>query len=380
MKIHNKNLSNIVNLSKKAIVLTGLTLFLASCGGGGNGSAVGDTTSLPTDFRLDLYCGDMGIANEQCVLDDPNNPFRDSNVTETNKWDLYDQLTSAKAKFYLWATALANNPTGENQFYTALSLQELYTDGGSLNSQDQAKRAYRSVLDNYYDSVTYRNGTDVGAGDYSEAGSGSTLDGAYTLDSSFSKVWQIIAGGGWGAPSAALQIEDLSPGLASKYTNLIFKVKGLPTSDVVIKFSTNASDPQQEVAFDTSVYGEDIGDGWSQITIPLSSNFPDLTSYTHIIIHGGFGKGGTIYLTDIGFTGDETGDGLFKDYDEDGVAYIYRTSTEAYPFPVRNFAGENLIEPASTLDQLYIDSNAANSAVELWGYTYSTDFNVIGNE
>lgn len=126
---------------------------------------------LPTDVVLDLACENVGVYPETCVLDDPQNPFAQTTIIEfdvnnpdaDNKFDLFNSIppgpTGAKARFYFWATALAKRPSGENQFYTALALHELYDANSNVLSQDelirqQALKAYRSVLDNFFGSVT----------------------------------------------------------------------------------------------------------------------------------------------------------------------------------------------------------------------------------
>ena len=63
--------------------------------------------------------------------------------------------TGAKARFYLWATALANAPMGENQWYTARALHEVFDANGDPLIEAQALKAYRSVLDNFFGSVTF---------------------------------------------------------------------------------------------------------------------------------------------------------------------------------------------------------------------------------
>ena len=95
---------------------------------------------LPTDTLLNLYCANVGLVPTTCVLEDPENPYRETATLEFDvnnpdpdqltKFDLFIQLpagpTGAKARFYLWATALARFPSGENQWYTALALHELW--------------------------------------------------------------------------------------------------------------------------------------------------------------------------------------------------------------------------------------------------------------
>ena len=130
-----------------------------------------DAVALPTDVVLSLFCEDVGIFPETCVLDDPANPFATTTIIEfdpnnpdaTNKFDLFNSIppgpTGAKARFYFWATALARRGSGENQFYTALALHELYDANSNVLStdtvvQEQALKAYQSLLDNFFDSGT----------------------------------------------------------------------------------------------------------------------------------------------------------------------------------------------------------------------------------
>ena len=135
-----------------------------------NGTVI-NAIALPTDVVLNLACANVGINGEQCVLGDPENPYVTTAIIEfdvnnpdaTNKFDLFNAIpagpTGAKARFYLWATALARRQSGENQFYTALALHELFDANSNLISADelvraQALKAYQSLLDNFFGSVT----------------------------------------------------------------------------------------------------------------------------------------------------------------------------------------------------------------------------------
>jgi hypothetical protein len=140
-----------------ALILAGVMVFLTTACGEIDGGTIQNEVTLPLDSTLNLYCEDVGIFEEKCVLDDPENPYARVSVTEENKFDLQDDAPSAKSRFYLWATALAKGAgiPGENQFYTALSLHEIYAESGSPTTQEQAKKAYRSVLDNYFDAPTF---------------------------------------------------------------------------------------------------------------------------------------------------------------------------------------------------------------------------------
>ena len=155
-----------------SILLIGLAaVFAAGCSSerDANDGTVFNTILLPTDVVLNLACADVGIADETCVLEDPENPYASTTITEFtvddpgNKFDLFNAIppgpTGAKARFYFWATALARRQSGENQFYTALALHELFDANSNAISKDeliraQALKAYRSVLDNFFSSVT----------------------------------------------------------------------------------------------------------------------------------------------------------------------------------------------------------------------------------
>lgn len=137
------------------LIVTSLFL-LSACGEvDKDDGLVLEEVELPTDSSLTLYCPDAGIADETCLLDDPENPYSITPINDDNKFDLDFATPSAKARFYLWGTAQAMNPRGENQYYLARALQEMYTESGSELAKNHAIRAYRSVLDNYFDEVTF---------------------------------------------------------------------------------------------------------------------------------------------------------------------------------------------------------------------------------
>ena len=132
----------------------------------GDGVIINDVL-LPVDTLLNLACADAGVGFEQCVLNDPENPFALVATPEYNvnnpdartKFDLADDIPAgsdgAKARFYLWATALARFPSGENQWYTARALHELYHYNSDDLIREQALKAYRSMWDNFWGSVTF---------------------------------------------------------------------------------------------------------------------------------------------------------------------------------------------------------------------------------
>ncbi len=132
----------------------------------GDGAVI-DGIQLPADTLLNLSCADMGISGEPCVLDDRDNPFRDTVILEFDvnnpdaetKFALVNQIPSgpqyAKARVYFWATALARRASGENQWFTARALHELFDINDDPLIQAQALKAYRSVLQNHFGSVVF---------------------------------------------------------------------------------------------------------------------------------------------------------------------------------------------------------------------------------
>lgn len=158
-----------VSIRTLATVLLGCALIAASgCDGRSDSDGVViNQILLPSDTLLNLGCADVGIGFETCVLVDPENPFAFVPIPEYDvnnpdadtKFDLVSSIpagpTGAKARFYFWATALARRPSGENQWYTARALHELYNANSDPLIQQQALRAYRSVLDNFFGSVTF---------------------------------------------------------------------------------------------------------------------------------------------------------------------------------------------------------------------------------
>lgn len=110
-------------------------------------------------LRFVPFSEDVGVHPDTSILDDPANPFADSlDPNGTLKWDL--QASGCDRAVYGWATALALQPTGEHQFYTAACMQALY-EGGRVEDDDLylvwtlAVRGHEQVLESFPDAVTY---------------------------------------------------------------------------------------------------------------------------------------------------------------------------------------------------------------------------------
>ncbi len=112
-----------------------------------------------TGLRFKLYSDEVGVHPNQDVLLDSNNPFVDYGVGSETKWDILASAGNA-ATFYAWATLLAQQPTGEHQFYTAIALRGI-AESGEVSTEDTTRvrklaiRGFQSVLDNFPESVTF---------------------------------------------------------------------------------------------------------------------------------------------------------------------------------------------------------------------------------
>ena len=174
MKLTNRKIARPVGIRQSLVAILGAAAVLAGCATDErdeNDGVLINAIALPTDVVLNFACEDVGVHPENCVLEDPENPFATTTILEfdvnnpgaENKFDLFNSIppgpTGAKARFYFWATALARRPSGENQFYAAQALHELFDANSNVLSKDelvraQALKAYRSVLDNFFGSVT----------------------------------------------------------------------------------------------------------------------------------------------------------------------------------------------------------------------------------
>jgi hypothetical protein len=107
-------------------------------------------------LSVDLVYADEGVHPATTVLDSPHNPF-DARVLAV-KWEIL--ATDCAQGFYAFATALAVQPTGEHQLYTAQCMADL-VNGARLTPEDDALGwhiaidGYQAVLDHFSDDLTY---------------------------------------------------------------------------------------------------------------------------------------------------------------------------------------------------------------------------------
>lgn len=108
---------------------------------------------------LELHSSGVGVHPDTSVLSDPNNPFVGDIPVGDLKWDI-ETYASDVAAFYSWASILAIEPTGENQFYVAQNLADIYVNGNAVQDdleavRDQAIAAYQAVLDHFPDAQSF---------------------------------------------------------------------------------------------------------------------------------------------------------------------------------------------------------------------------------
>jgi hypothetical protein len=112
-----------------------------------------------SELRFDPISEDVGVHPDTSILDDPGNPFADSlDPNGELKWEV--SSSGCDRAVYSWATALALQPTGEHQFYTASCMQALYEcvrvdDDDLYLVWTLAKRGYEQVLESFPEDVTY---------------------------------------------------------------------------------------------------------------------------------------------------------------------------------------------------------------------------------
>lgn len=135
--------------------LLALLLSTSACGDDGDFRYAENLSGLKFEF----YDEQEGIHPSNVVLKNPRNPFRNLVIGAETKWEILAGGGNAGA-FYAWATLLANEPTGEHQYYTATKLRDIYdareVDGPDLERVRQmAIAAFQAVLDAFPESVTF---------------------------------------------------------------------------------------------------------------------------------------------------------------------------------------------------------------------------------
>ena len=138
--------------------------------------------------------------------------------------------------------------------------------------------------------------------------SGSVFNNDITTDADFSPAFGVTTGDGYGAQVGQFAIVGWSAGFASGYATLDFKAKGLNNDLIRIKF---LDDPNYlDVTLTSSSYSTDLGNGWYQVSIPITA-FTGVATATGMLFETDdtAANSFTFLLTDIGFSGTAGGGG-----------------------------------------------------------------------
>ncbi len=112
-----------------------------------------------TGIQYEFFDVTEGIHPSKVTLDNPRNPFREFGVSDDQKFRILGNGGNAGA-FYAWATVLASIPIGENQFFTAVKLRDIY-EANEVAEEDRetvrrmAVDGFQAVLDCFPESLLF---------------------------------------------------------------------------------------------------------------------------------------------------------------------------------------------------------------------------------
>jgi len=139
-------------------------------------------------------------------------------------------------------------------------------------------------------------------------GSGSTFNNNVTSDASFSPVFGVTTGNGYGAQVGQFAIVGFDAGFAAGYETLVFKAKNLNNDLIRVKILPDGD--YLDIDLTASAYSTSLGDGWYQVVVPIAdltgvANGTGLLFETDDAAAASF----TFLLTDFGFSGTAGGGG-----------------------------------------------------------------------
>lgn len=139
-------------------------------------------------------------------------------------------------------------------------------------------------------------------------GSGSVFNSTFADDPDFSPVFAVTSGAGYGANVGQFAIVGFDAGFASGFATLDFKVKGMPGDLIRVKFLDNGD--YVDIDLTTSEYSTALGNGWYQVSIPLTQ-FTGVDTATALLFESNNTSPDqfTFLLTDFGFSGVASGGG-----------------------------------------------------------------------
>ena len=139
-------------------------------------------------------------------------------------------------------------------------------------------------------------------------GSGSTFNNNVTFDSSFSPVFGVTTGNGYGAQIGQFAIVGFADGFAAGYQSLVFKAKNLNNNLIRLRLLPDGS--YLDINLASSTYSTSLGDGWYQVVVPITALAGAATANALLFETDGTAAAPfTFLLTDFGFSGTAGGGG-----------------------------------------------------------------------
>lgn len=139
-------------------------------------------------------------------------------------------------------------------------------------------------------------------------GSGSTFNNNVTSDSSFSPVFGVTTGNGYGAQVGQFAIVGFADGFASAYQSLVFKAKNLNNDLVRVRLLPDGNYVDIDLA--SSAYSTSLGDGWYQVVVPIADLGGAATANALLFETDNTAPASfTFLLTDFGFSATSGGGG-----------------------------------------------------------------------
>ena len=137
--------------------LLGLVVVAVACGDDPEYEFGFNTTGI----EFELFDPTEGIHPSKVTLNNPHNPFRESGVSDGTKFQILGDGGNAGA-FYAWATVLADIPIGENQFFTAVKLRDIYESNEVAEEDRETVRqmavdGFQALLDCFPESLLFES-------------------------------------------------------------------------------------------------------------------------------------------------------------------------------------------------------------------------------
>ena len=126
--------------------------------------------------------------------------------------------------------------------------------------------------------------------------SGSTFDNNVTTDADFNPAFGVTTGDGYGAQIGQFAIVGFAAGFASGYETLDFKVKGMNNDVIRLKLLEMAASDYVDITLTSSQFATDLGNGWYQVSVPITSFGNAATADGLLFETGGTAPGECIHV------------------------------------------------------------------------------------